>query len=209
METVYKGNSNKSKELPTEVDREEPQKITRGNVSLKKETLGKKFAETFLMDNLTNVKNYIWNDVLVPGIKDTVCDIMDTTLHMLFYKSPNGRRTTKPSSNSRVSYSSYYRESDTPKKQNKSNNNGRYAYNDIIFEERGDALEVMNRMREIFDKYGLVRLSEYYDYAGVTTDLDNYTLRDWGWTDLNDGNMQLLKDRDGYRIRLPKVEPLE
>lgn len=205
----YKGNSNKSKEEPETEKVVTP--VVKGKVTVKKEPLGRKFSDIFLADTFENVKSYVVFDVLVPALKDLFVDIVNNGTNMLV----NGRSGGRTGRNSRggiragnVSYSSYYRGSDRDSRRDepKRNNRERYSYSDIIFDTRGDATEVLDCMNDILDKFKMVSVSDFYELSHAE-ECERWTDRDYGWFDLD--NATILRDRDGYKISLPKPEYLK
>lgn len=103
----YKPNSHRFKEEQKEAQVEEKriEKVVKGNVKTKKKSEISKVADVFISEDITNVKNYILMDVLVPAIKKAVKDIVTDGVEMILYGS-TGRRDKKPGSN--VSYARYY-----------------------------------------------------------------------------------------------------
>ena len=78
-----------------------------------------------------------------------------------------------------------------------------FNYDDITFATRGDAESVLMRMDELIDVYGSACVADFYDLAGVT---GNYTDNKYGWIDLQSATV--IRMRDGYIIKFPKVMPL-
>lgn len=176
--------------------------VVKGNVKVKKESVGKKFADVFLADNLDNVKSYIIFDVIVPEITDTIVNALTGGISMLFKGTPTNRRGSSHSNN-RTNYSVISRS--PSQAERRTNVRDRHGVMDIIFDTRGDALEVKDCLLEIIDKYKMVSIADYYDLAKVG-DQSNYTDRNYGWFELDD--IQVTRDRDGYRLRLPRPEAL-
>ena len=79
-----------------------------------------------------------------------------------------------------------------------------FDYDDITFATRGDAESVLMRMDELIDVYGSACVADFYDLAGVT---GNYTDNKYGWIDLQSATV--IRMRDGYIIKFPKVMPLK
>lgn len=205
MQTEYKSNSHKSRDavdLPFDEDKKEIKKVTRGNVKVKKEPIKRKFADTFLSENADNVKTYLFWDVLVPAIKDTLDELVSNGAHMLIYGSSGGPRRSK--SGSKTSYTSYYRGSNSNDREERRrpSRESRYGYDEIIFESRGDALEVKDCLEEILDKYHIVSIADFYELSGHG-DESSYTDNKYGWYEFDNG-LSITRDRDGYHLRLPK-----
>ena len=79
-----------------------------------------------------------------------------------------------------------------------------YDYDEIVLESRGEAEEVLERMDDLLDNYGIVSVAAFYDLVGIT---GNYTDNKYGWTSLRNASVQRL--RDGYLLKLPKALPLD
>lgn len=197
----YKGNSHKDR------DKEEKKKIdpvVKGKVKSKKKTSVRKFADVFIHEDVVNVKNYILMDVLLPAAKKAVSDIVTNGIDMMLY-GETGRSSSRGSRGSRVSYSRYYddRERDRDRGSRTRTRVG-YDYDDIILENRSEAAEVLDRMEDLLDTYGIVSVADLYDLVGIT---GNYTDNKYGWTNLK--NASVVRARDGYLLKMPKALPID
>ncbi len=191
----YKSNSHRSKEEQRE---KITKKVVTGKAKTKKKNEIQKFADVFISEDLSNVKNYIFMDVLVPAIKKAISDIVTEGIDMILYSG--SRRNPKKSSASKISYRSYYDKNNhqdyTPVRIRSS-----FDYDDIIFNSRGDAEVVLNTMEDIIEQYGVVSVGDLYDLADIPT--TNYTINKYGWTNLKSASV--LRVKDGYMIKLPKA----
>ena len=198
----YKSNSHKSKEEqkspPTE--RQKLDKIVNGTVKVKKKSELTKFAEIFLPEDISNIKNYILMDVLVPAIKNTIEDIITNGTRMLLRGEIGVRKGSSTASS--ISYNRYYDQKRYGESNSVQTRTG-YSYNEIILETRGEAEEILTRMDELIDTYGLVRVADLYDLVGVS---GNYTDNKYVWTNIR--NAKIVRVRDGYMIELPKALPI-
>ena len=180
-------------------DRKKVEKVVTGTVQTRKKGELRKFADVFISDDVSNVKSYIFMDVLVPAIKNTILDIIIDSAKMIF---GNGRGTKSSSS---AGYVSYNRFSD--KKDDRSYSESRtrtgYGHDDIILETRAEAEEVLRRMDELIDAYGMVSVADMYDLVGKSC---NYTDNKYGWTNIR--NAEPVRMRDGYMLKLPKALPI-
>ena len=93
----------------------------------------------------------------------------------------------------------YDRRDDGPRRLNAPVRNG-YDLNDIVLETRGEAEDVLARMDELVEQYGVVSVADLYDLVGIT---GNYTDNKYGWTNIR--NAEPIRVRDGYLLKLPKV----
>ena len=200
----YKPNSHRFKEgQQTETkEKKKVEKVVKGNVKVKKKNGLTKLADTFISDDAKNVKTYILSDVLIPATKKAICDIVTDGISMILYGGTG--RNRKNSSISSVSYRSYYdqRDRDRYQSDNPRTRTG-YNYNDIILETRGEAEEVLRQMMEMIETYDVVSVADLYDLVGIT---GQYTDNNYGWTNVR--NTEIIRVRDGYLLKLPKVLPI-
>lgn len=208
-ETNYKPNSEKSKELPAKVDKK-IEKVVKGNVTTRKKSLGGKLADTFVADDAGNVKNYIFLEVLVPAIKSAISDMVSTGIEMLLYGESRGRGRKGGShvsyryDDSRTSYTRYYEDRDRRESRDSRRDEGRSGYEDIIFDSRNDAEDVLCRMFEVIDKYDAISVQDLYEMVGKRS---VYTDDYWGWEDLT--NASVSRIHEGYLLKLPRPKYLK
>ena len=187
----FKSNSHKSKELA----QKKVEKVVTGNVRTKKKSDIQNFASIFVPEDVNSVKDYILMDVIVPLIKKAISDTVEVILY------PGGK---KGSSNaSKISYRENYdrdrrRDYSTPRVRSG------YDFDDIIFDTRGEAEQVLSSMDDLIDVYGTVSVADLYDLAGITG--RNYTDNKYGWTDIR--TARVVRVREGYTLELPRALPL-
>lgn len=70
----------------------------------------------------------------------------------------------------------------------------------LVFDTREKAEDILINMRGIIDKYGCLTLMDYYDMSGFSS-TDYMTNNRYGWTDLSDA--RVVRIRSGYTIDLP------
>lgn len=104
-------------------------------------------------------------------IRKALTDIVADKIETVLY----GEECHPPKNNSRVSYSYYH------KNKNIRNKSG--------------------FVKEIIVNYGCVSIADYYDLAGVLSNV--YINTKYGWLDLKDA--KAIDSMDGYKISLPKV----
>lgn len=172
-------------------------KVITGNAKAKPNEV-RKFAGLIVSDDASNVGNYVLMDVLIPTFKKAVVDVVE----MILFGEKGGKRR----SDGRPSYRSYYDDrNDRPRKA--ANMTGRFDYDDISFDSRGDAELVLDQMRDLVDGdrgYGLVTVADMYDMAGLPAP---FTARKYGWFNLR--TAEVFRGRDGFYIRLPKAMPID
>ena len=200
MDMDYKPNSHKYKEeqknLPAE--RKKVEKVVTGKVKTKKKSEASKLKDIFISEDVSNVKSYIFMDVLIPAAKKAISDIVSNGIDMILYGETRGRKSS--SGASYVSYRDYSRRDD---RQDTSRTRTGYDYDDIILETRGEAEDVLERMNELIDMYDVVSVADLYDLVGKSC---NYTDNKYGWTNIR--NAEPIRVRDGYLLKMPKAGPI-
>ena len=198
----YRKNSDKARKDAEEQKSsgKKVERVTKGSVKAKKKSGFRKFMDAFVQEDAGTVKNYIWNEVLVPAVKKTFSDTVTNALDMFLWGKNGGRR---PRSNAeRISYRSYYDRPSTTARE--SDRRRSYDYDDVILDSREEADEVLARMDELLTDYKMVSVADFYDLVGIT---GKTTDNRYGWTDLRSASV--VRDRDGYLIKLPRAEALE
>lgn len=202
----FKPNSFKSKEEQAE----EPKKVepvVKSKVKGQKKTELRKFKDVFISEDLAGVKDYVIFDVMIPAIRDALVDTLVNAVYMIFTgESKTSRESSKPSSGaSRIRYSRMYDDGrDRPRVETRRTP---YDYDDVIFETKPDAESVLQRMDELIELYGLVSVGDFYELAGYKdgTYLDNK----YGWVGNELRSASIIRTRDGWQIKLPRVGPLD
>lgn len=205
-DNMYAPNSHKYKEEQKKTASEEKrvQKVVKGSVKTKTNEV-RKFADIFISEDIANVKNYIFMDVLVPAIKKAIYDIVTNGIDMFLYGgSGKGKSST---SGAKVSYRNYYDQKNTNSgyrgSENTRNQSG-FDYDDLEFENRGDAEAVIGQMQGAIGKYGFVTVADLFDMVDLPTP---YTSQKYGWMDVS--SAEVIRYRGKYRLRLPRAVPID
>lgn len=194
----YKSNSFKSREKKNDpIPEKKIEKVVTGAVKTKKKSDIRRFADIFISEDVANVKSYILWDIIVPAVKDGIEDIV----HMLLRGDAGRNRKHTPAS--KVSYGGFYKNEERRDYSSNRVRNG-FDYDDIIFNNRGDAEAVLSAMDDIIDQFGVVSVGDLYDLAEITT--TNYAINKYGWTDIRGANVVAV--RGGYMLKLPRALPL-
>ena len=204
-ETEYKPNSHKSKESKPDPTPEKKHvgKVISGTAKVKKKNELGKIADIFISEDIKNVKNFVFMDVLVPAIKKAISDIVTDGIDMILYGG-NGRRS-KNSNVSKISYRSFYDKKDErPRASAEPRTYAAYSNTNLTFDYRQDAEEILNTMHETLEAYGIVSIADLYEYAGLDCEHTDYR---YGWTDLRTADVE--RTRDGYTLSLPKAIPIK
>lgn len=175
------------------------EKVTTGNVRRKKKSGLSKTLGAFIAEDVSNLKEYIIMDVVVPELKRAAIDV----IQMIFY----GERgmSKKTSTADRFSYQKYY-------DKERGSNNGRtirsrrdYEYDDLIVDTYGEAIDILSRLDEAIESYGIATVADLYELAGITPD---HTDNSYGWNNLASADAVPVRG-GGYLLKLPKARPIE
>ncbi len=193
-----------AKRLPSPVE---------SGVKERKKTLGKRFAETFLSEDIDDVGEWVKHDVIIPGLKNLVYDALTNALQGVLWNTTAGPRHDKRDDRRyQRDYSSYSKnKSRDSRSYSDSHDRDRFDFRDIVFVpeyEKGQTLKdartaaeaVLFELKYLISEYGHATVADYYNQIpGVRA---VFTDNDWGWTDLRDARVKPV--REGYIITLPR-----
>lgn len=183
-------------------EKKRAEKVVKGSVKTKPKGAAHKFADVFLAEDVSNVKSFIFMDVMIPAAKKLIMDIVTNGLGMLL--GGGGERRSSSTNASYVSYRDYSSHKDESRFGSSERGRIGYSYNDIIFETRTDAEEVLLRLEESLDRYHIVTVLDLYDFAGLPS---THTDKKYGWVSLR--NADICRVQGGYMLRLPKARPID
>lgn len=198
----YRSNSHKVRDGEAEqIPEKRVGPVISGTAVAQKKSGFRQFADSIIATSMEDLSSFLLSDVIVPAFKKAIVDVVTNGIDMLLYgkvaSTKSGPGVTK------VSYGSYY--SGTKYSEpTRSTNNGVFDYDTIIFDNRGDAEAVLEAMDDMIDKYGVVSVGDLYDLACIST--SNYTVNKYGWTNIRAA--EVVRCRDGYMLKMPKVIPI-
>lgn len=204
MAEEYKPNSHRSKEqgeAHAPMEDKKIEKVVTGGVKQRKKSGLSKAASTFMPGDVDSVKSYILMDILIPSIKRAISDVVCNGINMLLGEPNRGKGGNGASA--KVSYRQYYRDEPDRRDYARPRAQAQYSYDDIVFDNRGDAEEVLYRMEELLERFEVVSVADLFDMAGISC---QYTDNKYGWTDLRSAHVERV--RDGYIISLPRATSL-
>lgn len=193
----YPSNSRKLKEAEQKPEEKKVNKVVTGKV-ITKQNNARKLSSIFIADDVNNVKSHIFMEVLVPALKKAVSDMVRDGIDMLLYGEANRKRS------SNASYVSYSKQYDRePTRRSQPIRSG-YHFDDISIETRAEAEEVLDCMCDAIERYGVVSVADLYDLCGLP---HSFTDNKYGWTSLRSADV--IRDRDRYVLKLPRVSPID
>lgn len=193
----YSSNSHKSKQAQNKPNN--AQKVVKGSTKTRKKSSFQRFVGAFISDDISSVRSYIFTDVFIPYIKRFI----DDSVHTLLYR--NGRDYYR--SRGETEYNRYY--SDRYNIRNDRvppSHYGKYGYDydEIVYDDRGDAELVLDTLRDRIAAYGYATVMDWYTASNRSC---SYTYDNYGWSDLYDA--RVIPVKDGYVIKLPRACPID
>lgn len=186
------------------------------NVMRRKQPIGKRFLNTFVISDGRSVFNSVLFDVLIPSARDMIVDAGYEAIQRTFYgEGARGGRRRGGGAPAPGSYTNYTRYSSTgpldpradprgpapdPRKRGRG-----YQFDEIICKTRVEAEEIMDRLYDIVAKYEQASVKDLYELTNQPSD---FTHDKWGWTDLRSAGIQRLPS-GWYLLDLPRPEPLD
>lgn len=212
MDDELKGNSFKQKALESfdknelvPAEKRAIGKVATGHVKQKKKSAAKVFKENFINEDAETIKSHIFLDIFIPTVKDLIYNGVSSFFDMILYGNtstgvPDRRRYSGNRVVSSGGHIEYNKVRDNGN-QRRSAGTKPQAGDDIFFEERGDAIRVLDELCEQIDSYGYCTAYDLYDAAGLDCE---YTLKNWGWYDLGSASISRTAGGD-YIINMPKM----
>ncbi len=217
----FKSREKKAAQAKTTEVSEKPKKkvAVTGNVKRKKKSEFQKFKENMLGDGDKSLKNYVVDDIILPTVQRMFVDVVDSFsdavmdgLQMSLFGEVMGSRSRggRRRSRSRMDYRGISERRSgvgrddfrSPRRRMESRSD--YDFEELTFEKRSDAQAVLEDMIEEVETSGLVTVGDLYEFAGMVPESTDYN---YCWTSLR--NARVVTDRDGFRLSLPYVKPVD
>lgn len=199
-------NSNKEKETKKKPKQE---KIVSGRVKIKKQSIGRKFSEVFIGENMHSVGDYVIFEIAIPALKAMIADMGGQGLQRLLFgdERVSYRRGGTISTNSWSNHTSYdkVRTQGSYTRNTQKQSRASHDFNDIILDTRGEADGILDRLSDLIDTYDVATVADLYDLVGV--DGEGYVDDKYGWNSPRYFGVKRI--RDGYLLDLPAPEPID
>jgi hypothetical protein len=212
----FPSNSHRIVEKPApEQEPKKVEKVVEGEVVRRKKPFRQKLSEMFVGDDAQTVGQYVFFEVLLPAVKDTIVDVTSQGVERLFYGEvrTSNRRGPRPNSSNYTNYTSYSRyqtqaerRPQRDRKELSKRARATHDFDQIILKTRGEAQEVIDRLFDLVNRYDAATVADLYDLVGIGSD---YTDDRYGWTDLRGAGATRLSRGQGYLLDLPQTELLE
>lgn len=187
-EGSYPGNSDRAKE--------KKEIVSVAKARVKRESTAKKVVGEIIREDARSVGETVLWDVIIPTVKNLISDTVTRGIESMLYGGDSRPR-------SRSSYSDYSgysrpkgtRDRPAERRERRSTRRAEPERNEIIFDTRSDANDVIDRMSDLIDQYGQVSLADLNALIGASS---NFIDDNWGWTDM--GSFDVRQVRDGFML---------
>ena len=198
-EVSLPGNTDKAKEGAS------PEKKVIAKAKVQKKSAIKEALRTFFAQDLPEIAEHLVIDVAIPAAKNAITDMVTQGIQQLLYGEvdPRRRSTSGYTSYSSVSRSDrgreYYETRRSERRQPKPTN-----VEDLVFDTRGDAVDVIEFIAETIEQYGQVSVADLMSSVGIQP---RYTDERWGWTTTD--AFEIRQIREGWLVSADRPEPLK
>lgn len=202
--SILPNNSHKYRDIQKQKEEiKKIERVTHGEVKFKKKSAVRQFFDQFIQEDGEKIKSYVLGEVLIPSIKNAISDIITNSINILFYGDAGRSRRNVADRVSYRNYSSYNSSYNQPVQQPR---HTAFMYENICYNSYSEATDVLDRMFEILDMYGVVSVSDLNQLVGIS---GSYTDNNYGWTNLNRNNSYIRGGRDGFELNLPRPTPID
>lgn len=201
-EVSLPGNADKAKEGAS------PEKKVIAKAKVQKKSAIKEAIRTFFAQDLPEIAEHLVVNVAIPAAKNAITDMVTQGIQQLLYGEVDPRRRhssgyTSYSVSSRSdrgvgryeSRRTERREQRQPKPTN---------VEDLVFDTRGDAVDVIEFIAESIDQYGQVSVADLMSSVGIQP---RYTDERWGWTTTD--AFEIRQIREGWLVSADRPEPIK
>lgn len=217
----YSGNSNAAKanaeaaQEPKE-ERKKMPKIEGIEVAKVKPSLGSRFAATFGGQNLKTVGKTVALEILLPGARDIVFDIVKESASRMLY-GDSVRRTSAGtigqqivgSTASRIRTTNYSTMSASPVITQQQQGalltpqqKAKFDFSTLVFADQAMALEVLTKLDDAINEFGIVTVADFYD--AINEQGNGFTDQTHGWNRQAFTGAEVQRARGGgFVLNLP------
>ena len=201
-EVSLPGNTDKAKEGASS------EKKVIAKAKVQKKSAIKEALRTFFAQDLPEIAEHLVIDVAIPAAKNAITDMVTQGIQQLLYGEVDPRRRSTSGYTSYSGFSrsdrsrGYYETRRTERRephQSKPTN-----VEDLVFDTRGDAVDVVEFIAEQIEEYGQVSVADLMSSVGIQP---RYTDERWGWTTTD--AFEIRQIREGWLVSADRPEPLK
>ena len=180
--------------------------VSQGEVIVSEPSLVRKFWNIFQLKDLSDIREYILEDLLIPGFKKGIRGVVDIILDGEIRSSSNSRS----GGTHYINYNKVNnRREDSEERRSR---RGNRDFRLVEFTNKSTAEYVFDEMMSEFNKYGRVPIASFYEFVEKATDgrikiTPYFTDFNYGWTDLK--GLSVTGRPGHYKLDLPRAEPLD
>lgn len=184
---------------------EKPEKkieqITKNPAKIRKKPLGRKIADSFRGEDASTVLEFIVFETVLPTVKDLLIDMISQGAQRLIRGDDYKPRSSARRSSGRPTYTSYtpYNRMSSEPRTRATVRRDDHDFGELVFESRGEAEEILDRMADLIEMYDVVTVSELYRFVGIQRP---FTDENWGWNNLRDARVRMISGGN-YVLILP------
>ena len=174
-------------------------------VKTKERSFLRRIGDILINQNEESLTDYVVNKVIVPSVKNMWADALISMIEFIF-----GTRRPVSGSGSKTNYTVFSNPASKPvqsslqEPERYSIASSRQDFKEVIFEERWQAEDTIDKMVTAIMEYGTVSVADYYDIVGVAS---NFTDNKYGWTNLSNAHIERVGG--GYLLKLPPTIKLD
>ena len=201
-EVSLPGNSDKAKEGAS------PEKKVIAKAKVQKKSAIKEALRTFFVQDLPEIAEHLVVDVAIPAAKNAITDMVTQGIQQLLYgevdlrRRPTSGYTSYSRSSRDYSGNAYYRPRELDRREQRKSKPTNVE--DLVFDTRGDAVDVIEYVAEQIEEYGQVSVADLMSSVGIQP---RYTDERWGWTTTD--AFELRQIREGWLVSADRPEPLK
>jgi len=169
---------------------EPPKSVVHGKTSTVKKGFFKQMKEDLFVADAKTVLKSVKDNVIVPGIKKLVLDMAWNSIVTAMYNRPPTNSPTSSIYGNNPTFTVYPNNNigngywQNQQKAGPVMQSSGSLYNDILFNDSGDATAVLNEMQMRIETYGAVSVADMFMLAGLDVPNNNWVLDRWRWTNI-------------------------
>lgn len=185
-------------------ERQRKLKVVTSSAVRRKKPLGARFIGLILSgEDLKTAAIKVAMDTVLPSVKDIFRNASVEMIDRMFGIQITSTRSSSSSSTGHVSYNRMTTSSRDDSRERR--NRAMHNFDDILFEDRETAGEVIEYLYDTLDECDQVTVGDFYVIAGLSAEAQDET---WGWKDFRTELVAVPVRGGKYRIRLPRPIPL-
>jgi hypothetical protein len=206
MVDEFPGNSHTKKEKavaqPSEKKEKKVEPVIQSQVRRQKKSPGKRLSALLFGGDFKDAMSSAFTDTLIPAAKDTMVSFLQELPERVFYGGDVRSRPRR----GRPGWTDYAGAAKSPARPGMSHRaRMMHEFDEIVIETRPEAETVLDSMLEMFDRFGVVTVADFYDLVNQDSSTAD---RNWGWSSLQGADVVRARG-GGYIISLPRTEALK